>query len=172
MDELIRQPRAKKKRKSVNVYFNKTKSTGQTKYITGEFQSVKCNAYIPYRSSYELAYLEQLEADDTVVSYQYEPISLKYTDMYNKERTYIPDFIVLYNNGAVVISEIKPEAMLKDYNVQAKKKAVLNYLESNFRGIDITYKFITESCLFKSPTDYTNFIRRVRKDEYKSITNV
>ena len=173
MEEVKQHPRSKRKRKNINVYFNKTKSTGQTKYITGEFQSNKCNSYVPYRSSYELAYLEQLEKDENVINFQYEPISLKYTDIYNKERTYIPDFIVLYKDSSVVISEIKPEAMLKDYNVQAKKKAVLKYIEENIpKDLNVSYKFITETCLFKSPTDYVNFIRRVKKNDYKSITDV
>ena len=76
MEEVKQHPRSKRKRKNINVYFNKTKSTGQTKYITGEFQSNKCNSYVPYRSSYELAYLEQLEKDENVINFQYEPISL------------------------------------------------------------------------------------------------
>ena len=56
MEEVKQHPRSKRKRKNINVYFNKTKSTGQTKYITGEFQSNKCNSYVPYRSSYELKF--------------------------------------------------------------------------------------------------------------------
>lgn len=167
MEDHVQINKKKYKRKNINVYFNKTKSTGKTKYITGEFLSEKINSYIPYRSSYELAYLELLEKDDSVISYQYETISIKYIDIYNKERTYIPDFIVLYNDGRVVISEIKPEAMLSDYNVQAKKKATIKYINDNFKDSLISYEFITENTLFKSANDYTNFLRRVRKNEFK-----
>ena len=161
--EDLKQPRKSKKRNKINVYFNKTASTGKTKYITGEFDSKKCNSFFPYRSSYELKFLEMLEADDNVVNFTYESFKIPYKDVYNKERQYIPDFLVLHKDGSLIISEIKPEAMLQDYNVQSKKRAVLAFIEENLKDLNVEYKFITETYLFKSPTDYTEFLRRARK---------
>lgn len=138
---------------------------GKTKYISGDFYSTKNGANFPYKSSYELAYLHKLEEDPKVLKYMYEPFDLEYLDMYNKTRKYIPDFMVLYSDGSVLITEIKPEAMLKDYDVQAKAKAAKQFIKDKYPDMNIQYKFITEKQLFKNMTEYTNFVRSVKSGE-------
>lgn len=138
---------------------------GKTKYINGNFYSKKNGTNFPYKSSYELAYLQKLEEDVKVIRYMYEPFELGYVDMYNKNRKYIPDFMVLYSDSSVLITEIKPEAMLKDYDVQAKAKAAKAFIKDNYPDINIAYKFITEKDLFKNITEYTNFVRSVKNGE-------
>ena len=124
MEEVKQHPRSKRKRKNINVYFNKTKSTGQTKYITGEFQSNKCNSYVPYRSSYELRFFHLLEKRSDVISYEVESIEIPYKDLDGNYRKYIPDALVLLANGDIKICEIKPEAMLDNVIVNV----ILNVL--------------------------------------------
>lgn len=138
---------------------------GKTKYVSGNYYSKKNGTTFAYKSSYELAYLQQLEKDTKVVRYMYEPFELEYSDMYNKTRKYIPDFMVLYSDSSVLITEIKPEAMLKDYDVQAKAKAAKQFIKDNYPEIDIQYKFVTEKDLFKNITEYTNFVRSVKSGE-------
>lgn len=149
------------KKKKINVYFNKTKS-GKTKYITGKFYSKKCDATFDYRSSYELAYFHILEKDVDVLSYIYEPFEVPYRDSEGSVRNYRPDILVLFTNGSMQVSEIKPKAMLLDYDVQAKAKAARQYIADNYKDINITYKFITESCLFKDTTAYANFLKTIK----------
>ena len=59
---------------------------GKTKYIQGNYYSKKNDGNYPYKSSYELAYLHQLESDPEVLQYIYEPFELYYTDVNEKRR--------------------------------------------------------------------------------------
>lgn len=141
---------------------NEIPKHGKAKYVQGNFFSNKNNETYAYRSSYELAYLYHLEQDDKVVQYLYEPFELYYTDSNNKQKIYRPDFMVLFGNGSIVIAEIKPEIMLKDYDVQAKARAAKEYIKVNYKDINISYKFITEKDLFKSNAEYIDFIKSVK----------
>lgn len=143
----------------------KNQYRGKTKYIQGTYYSAKNDCDFKYKSSYELAYLEQLEIDEKVVQYMYEPFDLHYIDSEAKQRIYKPDFMVLYKDGRILITEIKPEVMLQDYDVQAKAKAAREYIKVNYKDVNISYKFITEKDLFKSPTDYTDFIKKVKSND-------
>ena len=42
-----------------------------------------------------------------------------YNDVTGKRRIYRPDFMLLYADGSIEITEIKPKAMLKDFDVQS-----------------------------------------------------
>lgn len=135
---------------------------GKTKYIQGDYYSKKNASTFPYRSSYELAYLHLLEKDSSVVQYIYEPFDLYYKDIKNAKRTYRPDFMVLYEDGSVRISEVKPHIMLSDYDVRAKAAAARSYIKENYTDIDIKYQFITEKDLFNSDKEYQDFIKSIR----------
>lgn len=136
---------------------------GKTRYVQGNFYSKKNDETFPYKSSYELAYLEKLEKSSKVVKFIYEPFEVPYVDFYNKSRNYIPDFMVLYEDGSVLITEIKPEAMLEDFDVQAKAKAARKYIKDQYSDINMEYQFVTEKNLFKDITAYTKFIRGIKK---------
>ena len=135
---------------------------GKTKYIQGTYYSIKNDCDFKYKSSYELAYLEKLEIDSSVLKYMYEPFDLYYIDSQAKQRIYQPDFMVLNKDGSILISEIKPLEMLKDYDVQAKAKAAREYIKEHYKDISISYCFVTEKDLFKSNADYIEFIKRVK----------
>ncbi len=156
---LVNSLKKKSKKKKINVYFNKKDTKGKTKYISGNFYSEKNKSNYPYKSSYELAYLTKLEEDKQVVKYLYEPFQIPYIDFYKKQRNYLPDFMVLYASGKILITEIKPEAMLQDYDVKAKATAAKKFIEQTYPELDIEYQFITEKKLFKNITEYTKFIR-------------
>ena len=161
---LVGHLRKKSKKKKINVYFNKRDSkSGKTKYVQGKFVSEKNQATFAYKSSYELAYLNLLEKDDNVFSYTYEPFDLNYFDSENKQRIYKPDFMVLYKDGRIEVTEVKPKLMLQDYDVKAKAAACRIFLEENYKDIDISYRFITEKVLFKTSKEYTDFIKSIKE---------
>ena len=160
---LIKSLSKKSKKKKINVYFNKKSKTGKSKYITGKFYSKKNEDYYEYKSSYELAYFMQLEANDEVINFMYEPFEIAYIDSNNSRRMYRPDLLILYKSGLVLIAEIKPEAMLGDYDVQAKASAARAYIKDNYKNIKIEYKFITEKMLFKDTKAYTDFLKEIKK---------
>lgn len=135
---------------------------GKSKYIQGDFHSKKNNSVFPYKSSYELAYLQQLESDDKVVQYIYEPFELYYKDIKNSQRIYRPDFMVLYSDGSIRITEVKPEIMLSDYDVRSKAKSARAFIKENYTDLDIKYEFITEKNLFNDAKEYQDFIKSIK----------
>ncbi len=157
----------KKSKKKINVYFNKKNSKGTSKYITGDFYSNKNKFTFKYRSSYELAYFHKLEKDANVLSYIYEPFEVEYIDFYKQKRKYRPDLLVLYVDGSLHVSEIKPAAMLRDFDVQAKASAAKAYIKEYYKDHKIEYKFITETMIFADNTEYLNFISEVKKGIFK-----
>ena len=163
--KLIGYLKKKSKKRKVHVYFNKkNQKTGAGKYIQGDFYSEKNKDMFPYKSSYELAYLHLIEKDSKVLSYIYEPFELYYIDSNGKRRIYIPDFMVLYDNGSILISEIKPKAMLQDFDVQAKGRACREYLLKEYSNVDISYCFITEKDLFSSSKEYNDFLKSIKNE--------
>lgn len=154
--------RKKSKKKRVHVYYNKKDKQGNSKYIQGNFYSEKNKDNYPYKSSYELAFLHQLETNPAVVKYIYEPFELFYYDIKNNRRIYRPDFMVLYDDGSLEINEVKPKVMLKDFDVRSKAKYCIEYLNENFKEVSIKYRFITEQDLFSTSKEYTDFIKTIK----------
>lgn len=155
----------KSKTKRVNVYFNKKTKTG-SKYFNGKFYSKKNKATFTFRSSYELKMFLELEANKKVDSYASETMNVPYVDSTGQKRTYIPDLLVLYTSGAMEVLEIKPKTMLKDLDVQRKAAACRHYLTKYFADEKIRYKFITEKDLFKTPKEYTEFLKTHKDKDF------
>lgn len=142
---------------------NEIPKHGKAKYIQGNFYSKKNAENFPYKSSYELAYLHQLETKSEVIKYLYEPFELYYNDVNGKQRIYRPDFMILYENGSIEITEVKPKIMLKDFDVQSKARSCRLYIEENYKDIDISYRFITEQDLFNSDKEYQDFVKSIKE---------
>lgn len=155
----------KKGKKRVNVYFNR-KGKDTPTYCTGKHKSDKCSTVIIYRSSYELKHLYNLDKDARVSQYYSEAIEVPYIDSFGKNRRYIPDIIVVYSDGSVEIHEIKPKEMLKDINVQKKAQACRKYARESL-GKYVVYKFVTQEDLFKTPTEYRDFVAYCKKKQKK-----
>lgn len=141
---------------------NVTNKHGKGKYIQGDFYSEKNKENFPYKSSYELAFLHQVEKNPLVIQYIYEPFELYYIDSTGKRRIYIPDFMVLFTDGSMEIAEIKPRIMLQDFDVQAKGRSCREYLLENYKDINISYRFITEKDLFNSDKEYKDFVKSIK----------
>jgi predicted metal-dependent HD superfamily phosphohydrolase len=58
------------------------------------------------------------------------------------------------------VSEIKPAAMLRDYDVQAKASAAKAYIKEYYKDHKIEYKFITETMIFADNTEYLEFLKQ------------
>ena len=106
------------------------RKTGRTShYITGTYNAKKCKRPVEYRSSWELIVAKHLDDDDTVESFEYETIVIPYitskTSM--RIRKYIPDFIVKYCDGRVVIVEVKRHSALTQRTIIAKADAAREY---------------------------------------------
>ena len=111
----------------------------------GYFFSTKLNDNIPYRSSYELAYLKQLESDPLVVGYQYEAVRIPYF-FEEQEHTTIPDFLVHYTDGHTELVEVKANWCLNNLDVQARLEAMKKYAEDH----DWTFRLVTKDALVNS----------------------
>jgi len=106
----------------------------RSKYKQGYFIN-KNNDRIFYRSSYELQMLKNLDNDDDVKKYIYEPFSID---------NYTPDFYIEMNDGRSYLIEIKPERLVGYKNNQIKFNKAINYVDNN----DITkFVIITENTL-------------------------
>lgn len=90
------------------------KGKGKRNWKDGFFLSKKNSfqAY-HYRSSWELRVMECLESFPEVVSWQSEPFPIKYT-LHGKERFYLPDFIINYDDSSSLLVEVKPKHEAKD----------------------------------------------------------
>lgn len=113
-------------------------------FKTGVFVSKKAGI-ISYRSSYELKAFELLEANDAVIVFSVEALSIPYE--YNgRILNYFPDILVEYSDGLRVIIEVKPIRLI-DYSANAAKRlALIEFC----RKENIKYELWTEEQLFRS----------------------
>lgn len=141
------------------VYFNKKDAHGNGKYRTGQFISTKNNALFTYRSSYEFAFYAKLEADNNVVQFIAEPFNVPYVDSKGKKRIYKPDLVILYKDGSMHISEIKPKSMLRNLDVQCKAAGCRAFIK--LHRMNASYHFITEEDIFSSMQEYLNLLKSI-----------
>jgi hypothetical protein len=91
------------------------------------------------RSTYETKYVEILENDADVISFQYEPLYIEY-ECNNLKRNYIPDFIVKYVNRNELV-EIKPIAFVNEIKNTSKLSAARQFcMVNNLSLVIITEK--------------------------------
>lgn len=82
---------------------------------------------IYYRSSYELAAFQKLDADIRVIKYMPEPFTLEYLNSNGKIRRYRPDILVCYDRGLTLLIEVKAQWELQKEVVQLKAKAARDW---------------------------------------------
>ena len=127
------------KAKSLSIKFKRgTRKRGRhSNYLTETVHSKK-GGTIESKSSYETAYIRQLDADPKVKRFKYESISIRYT-WRGRPANYIPDFLVERRDGSFEIIEVKPKALLNDKKNQLKFKAAKEGL--------IPFRIVTEDQL-------------------------
>jgi len=117
----------------------RTKKRHKTvKFNDGYFMSIKNNSRFFYRSGWELETYEGLEQLNEVVSFKAEAIKIPYFYK-GRQRNYIPDLVVQFNDGRIEIWEIKPTNQTIFEKNKAKWAAAKVYCEA--RG----WKFIVQT---------------------------
>lgn len=133
------------------------------KGYTGSFFSRKNNLSFVFRSSYEYAYFSKLELNPMVVGYVSEPFFVYYMDVDGMVKRYFPDVMVLYIDGSIEIVEIKPSSMIEDDTVQRKANAVKEYIDTELKGKNAKFVFITEEQIFNSEEEQNRFLLEARR---------
>lgn len=106
----------------------------------GVFHSQKNGKWIPTGSRYEYIRMNQLENDPDVLSFDRCGDRIPY-DFNGKIHFYIPDLMVKYKDGTVIIEEIKPDHQIAmDVNQIKAAAAQKFYAERN-----IDFRFITQT---------------------------
>ena len=143
-------------------YNPKSKRTKKRNYKTGDFSihgpkkyAGKPGTPIKYRSSYELKFMHQLEANPNVLWWNFENIRIPYIMVgiggEKKRHNYIMDFQVKMLSGETFLCEVKPMAKTplnesqinksEDHRRNAFKwKAAMGWCKCNGH----TFKIITE----------------------------
>lgn len=109
--------------------------------IKGYHESIKCGV-VPYRSSLELRFMEMLDGNSNVDSYEYEPEGIPYT-LEGKPHKYYPDFLITWTNGRQEVIEIKPSSELQTIKNKAKFDSAQFYYEE----LGIKFNVLTETIL-------------------------
>lgn len=95
-----------------------------SRWSTGRYRSRKSGVVYDYKSSWEAIYMDQLDSDPRVSSWEYEQVWVMYLDG-TKVKKYLPDFLVKCQDGRCFLVEVKPEKLrLNSTNVK-KRDAVL-----------------------------------------------
>jgi hypothetical protein len=82
-----------------------TKATRVYGHYEGAKKSIGRDPY--YRSNFELNAIKHFESNESVISYEIEPVRIDY-DFDGRKRHYVMDFIVEWNDGSRTMIEIKP----------------------------------------------------------------
>ena len=135
----------RRRRKAIRGRFNKTVKNNHT--------------YIYYRSCLEYSFINELESNPDVISYQYETLRIPYTSgrNNNQNHNYIPDFLVEYKNKTTSLIEVKPSNKLNRKKVKLKAIAARKWCKER----SIIYIFITEKDLKHR---YNKDLRKIKND--------
>jgi len=86
--------------------------------LTGDYPSRKVGRMVSYEGTLERDFIVRLESDDSVETYEEQPVEVKYEDKDGEIRSYTPDVLVVFVKSANIrpwLCEIKPkEWLIKD----------------------------------------------------------
>jgi len=127
------------------TFKKKKKRVKKSRYKKLDFFSTKNNKAYKSRSGWEFAYFQYLELNEDVKEYEYESFKIPYLSnkKTGKYRSYIPDFLVTFNDGSKIIVEIKPKRFLSKLQVKKKISAAKEYALKN----SLEFKVLTEDDL-------------------------
>lgn len=95
-----------------------------------------------FRSGWEEKFMLYLDQEPSVVSYDYEKLSIEYVSNVRtgKRRKYWPDFLVRYDDGRVEVVEIKQQRRVHDKKILKKTLAAQDWCRLN----NATFRILTE----------------------------
>lgn len=108
----------------------------------GFYTSTKTGRTHEYRSGWEARYFAHLDADPSILTWDYESLRIPYVSNTKsiRMRTYIPDLLVERSDGTKALIEIKP-ARKVDQAMNVKKFAAARFWCAE-RGM--TFEVVTE----------------------------
>ena len=119
-------------------------------FLVGEYFSKKNNKKIPYQSSYEKKAFEILEDISDIIKFDRCPYAVPYF-LEDGKHNYIPDILITFSDGALIVIEVKPIFMLEDPINLVKFAAAKDY----FDKLNISFDIWTEIELgLASPTPF------------------
>lgn len=116
--------------KKISETVSKMYVDGEMQFSTGRYESTKMLKHFHYRSSWELLLMQSLDNDVSVLSWEYEFVSIPY-ELDGIKRRYVPDFHVIYENGLHVLLEVKPQALRDIKRNIVKRQAAIDFCEKN-----------------------------------------
>lgn len=142
----------------------KTRSNINGKHIkSGLYKSIKLDKEILYQSSWELDRFKELDLDDKVITYKRCEDIIKYININNKTKRYIPDIEITYNTGIIEIEEIK--GWLNE-NIILKLSAAKDY----YQNTNKKYKILTKYNKHFIEIDI-NSINKIKRLDLKNVAN-
>lgn len=117
-------------KENFNKWRNKISNSISQRYKDGTFpfshNNFKTGYYkgIFYHSGWELEVMEFLDSVNTIKSWQTNFDVVEYVDKNGKTHRYLPDFKIVFNNGDILILEVKgyPDKNIQEKIIYAKKK--------------------------------------------------
>lgn len=102
---------------------------GGFEWAAGQYVSTKTGKTCNYRSSWELRFMQILDADSRVEVWEHEPFSIPY-EFDGVKKRYLPDFQVVLE-GKDLLVEVKPPTLTDTPLNAAKRAAALEFCRRN-----------------------------------------
>lgn len=119
------------------------------KYFHGTtlpYFSKKSNTWFFADSLWEAVRMEQIENDNNVCEWKRCDERIPYKDKDGKNHYYIPDLKIIYNDGKIIVEEIKPLSMINsEINLLKFQSAKEYFKNKNIEFIIVTEKEIGEN---------------------------
>ncbi len=110
----------------------------------GKYKPNKSNSTLYYDSSWELLFMKLMDKYKLAASINRVDFKIPYKDKEGNERNYIPDFLVVLNNGLKILIEIKPKRLRFSLRNFEKSLYGRKYCYKN----GLKYVLLTEDELF------------------------
>lgn len=92
---------------------------------TGWFSSAKLGMLVPCESALEVRACADMENDPDVAVYRPQPETFQWLDADGRRRSYTPDFLVEYTDGALSYREVKPSRVLaRDPTLRGRRRRI------------------------------------------------
>lgn len=116
----------------------KRKINHNDRYLSGEFNSEKCQRLVQYESNVEFEFVKKLEENPLVTFYLEQPVTILYKRK-EIDYQYTPDFAILLKDGRCILAEVKGSyADMLDVRVHRRMEALIEYCEIHGFGLLLT----------------------------------
>lgn len=121
----------------------KYKEYGKNNHRSGTYVSSKTGKEYWFRSSWELACMKYLDANENVVTWEYESVRISY--IYdNHKRWYVPDFLITFTDKHSEMWELKPAKFCENEKTALKSRAAKQFCNENLISC---FQILTKQCL-------------------------